>query len=426
MDVMEIVADRFLGALSRWLLNIADVIQQASETEKVIAILLPLFACLMSSWFNARIDRMPQRSWKTKFVDFIGPLMSPIFALMLCVLAIITFAAISEAHGLLSFVFKLSVAWLAIHIVLLMSSRKAAGWMIALVVMPITLLQFFGLWKPVTVALKAIKFSVGAFKLSAFTILKTLLAVIILFWIAGFLVDAVDRRLKRMRGVHVSNKALMSKLFQIFVYFLVFIIVMQILGVSLTALSVFGGALGVGLGFGLQKIASNFISGIILLFEKSVQVGDMIELTDGTVGTVHQTGARYTLIATLDGKEVLIPNEDFITQRMVNWTYSNKRARAEIKLGVSYDSDLDKAKELLVAAARAHPKCLNQPSPESFVTDFGESGINMILYFWVEDVIDGRMGPRSDIITTIHKTFKENGIEIPLPQREIHVIKGNA
>jgi small-conductance mechanosensitive channel len=421
---MEKITARFIEALSDWVTNIAQVIHHASDMEKVIAVLVPLFACLLSDWFNARIDRLNRISWKTKFVDFIGPLMSPIFALLLCTLAIIVLTATSGTQGLLHFVLKLSVAWLAIRIVLLMSTRRAAGWMIALVIMPITLLHFFGLWEPVTVALKAIKFSVGAFKLSAFTVLKTLLAIIILFWVAGFLVDAVDRRLKRVRGVHVSNKALMSKLFQILVYFVVFIIIMQILGVSLTALSVFGGAVGVGLGFGLQKIASNFISGIILLFEKSSQVGDVIELADGTVGTILHTSARYTLLETIDGREVLIPNEDFITQRMVNWTYSNKRARAEIKISVDYKTDLEQAKELVLAAARAHPKCLSDPAPNCFYTDFADSGIQMVLYFWIDDINDGRLGPRSDIIVAIKKSFKEAGIVIPFPH-QVHIDGGN-
>ncbi|MBN8542941.1 MAG: mechanosensitive ion channel [Alphaproteobacteria bacterium] len=420
---MEKIGAKLLDALSAWVMNIADVIHHASDVEKISAVLLPIIAILASEWLNARIDRISRKSWVTRIIDFSGPLLAPILAILFTASLVFSFVITEESHQLLNFLFKLAIAWLAIRAVVLMSSRKAAGWMIALVVMPITMLQLFGLWKPVTTALKEIDFAIGDFKFTAFTILQSLLAIIILFWIAGFIVSAVDNRLKRIRGIHVSNKALMSKLFQIFVYFVVFIIIMQILGISLTALSVFGGALGVGLGFGLQKIASNFISGIILLFEKSSQVGDVIELADGTVGTILQTSARYTLLETVDGREVLIPNEDFITQRMVNWTYSNKRARAEIKISVDYKTDLELAKNLVLAAARAHPKCLSDPAPACFCTDFGDSGILMVLYFWIDDISDGRLGPRSDIIMAIHKAFKENDIIIPFPH-QVHIDGG--
>lgn len=420
MRPMEKIIAKLLGAFERWLIETSNVIVNASTVEQIMAASLPVIACILGSWLNHRIDRMSQRSWKTKFVDFIGPLLAPLFSLLFVSLAASYLKATGHSHALLSFAAKVSIAWLIVRVVLLMSSRRTAGWVIALVVMPAMLLDFFGLWDPVSEALKAIKFSIGDVKLSAFIIVKTISAIIILFWIAGFLIDRVDYRLKRMHGVHVSNKALMSKLFQILIYFAVFIIILQVIGISMTALSVFGGALGVGIGFGLQKIASNFISGIILLFEKSSQIGDLVELADGTTGIIQQTSARYTHISAFDGREILIPNEDFITQRTVNWTYTNKRARVDIPIGVAYDTDLEKAKELVVAAARAHPKCLADPAPACFYTAFADSSINMVLYFWVEDVTDGRLGPKSDVIIAIQKSFDENGIVIPFPH-QVHV-----
>jgi len=301
------------------------------------------------------------------------------------------------------------------------------------VIIPLTLMHFLGLWSPVTGALKAVKFTIGTVKLTAYLLFKSLLAIIILLWIAGFVAKLVEQRVHRLHTVNISTRALMTKIFQILLYFIVFIVILQIVGIDLTALSVFGGALGVGLGFGLQKIASNFISGIILLFEKSVQVDDLIELTDGTLGTVRHTGARYTLIETLDAREVLIPNEDFITQRMVNWTYSNKRARAEITLSVAYGTDLKQARELMLTAARAHPKCLAEPAPTCFVVNFVDSGITMTLYFWIADITDGRLEPRSDILIAIWESFAAHGITIPYPQRELRLtdaaialLKGNA
>ena len=205
------------------------------------------------------------------------------------------------------------------------------------------------------------------------------------------------------------------------VYFLAFLFALGVLGIDLTALTVFSGAVGIGVGFGLQKIASNFISGIILLFEKSVEEGDLVELSDGIAGFVRETGARYTLIETFEGHEVMVPNEDFITNRVTNWTFSNSRGRIDINIGVSYGSDLDKVATLLVEAANGHPRCSQSPAAECFLVDFGDNSVNFTLYFWVDDVIEGRKRPRSDVLFAIWRKFKENDIEIPFPQRDLHI-----
>ena len=205
------------------------------------------------------------------------------------------------------------------------------------------------------------------------------------------------------------------------IYFLAFLLVLGVLGIDLTALTVFSGALGIGIGFGLQKIASNFISGIILLFEKSVEEGDLIELGDGTSGFVRETGARYTRIETFNGHETMVPNEDFITNRVTNWTFSNSRGRVDINVGVAYGTDLDFAARLITEAAQEHPRCMDTPVAECFLVDFADSSVNFTLYFWVEDVAEGRIRPRSEVMFAIWRKFKENDIEIPFPQRDLHI-----
>jgi small-conductance mechanosensitive channel len=418
---METLFALWIEGLKIWSLSVADRIASATTLDLTLVTIIPISALFVSALLNRRIDQLPKATWKTRAIDFVGPLLSPFLSVLLFGFAIVIFHALETTQALLYFGFKLSVAWLAMRGSLLMTSRRTAGWLIALVIIPITLLHFLGLWSPVTGALKAIKFSVGAVKLTAFLVIKTILAIIVLFWVSGFVVDLVDRRIRKITSINVSTRALISKIFQILLYFIVFIIILQILGINLTALSIFGGALGVGLGFGLQNIASNFVSGIILLFEKSVQVGDMIELTDGTVGTVRQTSARYTLIETIDAREVLIPNADFISQRMVNWTYSNKRARGTIPVTVAYGTDLERVKELMLSAARAHPKCLADPAPNAFVTGFADNGVAMTLYFWIADVTDGRLEPSSDIMIALWKAFQAEGITIPFPRRDIYV-----
>jgi small-conductance mechanosensitive channel len=222
-----------------------------------------------------------------------------------------------------------------------------------------------------------------------------------------------------LRTLGPSNRALIMQIFQIVLYFVVFMMVLQVVGIDLTALSVFGGALGVGLGFGLQKIASNFISGIIMLFEKSTEVDDLIELADGTSGFIRHTGARYTLLETFDGREVLIPNEDFITQRITNWTYSHRKARVDIAVSIGYECDPRKALELMKEAASAHPKCMSDPGPFTFVSNFGDNGIDLGLFFWVPDVVDGRLDPKSEVMIGILEAFRAHNISIPYPQRVV-------
>jgi len=214
---------------------------------------------------------------------------------------------------------------------------------------------------------------------------------------------------------------LVLKLAQIVIYLVAFLVGLDFVGIDLTTLTVFSGAVGIGLGFGLQKIASNFISGLIILMEKSIEEGDLIELSDGTFGYIRRASARYTLVETFDSKEIRVPNEDLITSRVVNWTFSNSSARIEIELGVAYDSDIDLAHDLILAAAREHPRCVIKPEPACFLRSFGDSSVNFILHFWVEDVTLGRWPTQSEVMFSIWRKFKDNGIEIPFPQRDLHI-----
>lgn len=399
------------------------VVALLTEPSIWIALFAFLSAYLLGKKVKRRARSSIRASLKTEFADFVLRLTAPLLALPMMLALCLLAKPFGLDEPVFAFFFKLALAWLAIKTVLIMSTRQSAGWMIAIVIAPITLLQLFDLWLPLVGALENISLSVGKFNLSLLAALKTLVVVTILFWLTGRVVTFVQSRIIRMKNLHVSHRQLLDKIFQIVLYFIVFLIVMQMLGIDLTALSVFGGALGVGLGFGLQKIASNFISGIILLLEKSIQVGDVIELQDGTVGNVRKTGARYTLMETTDGREVLIPNEDFITQRTISWTHSNKRARVEIVVGVAYQSDLDKVRALMLHAAQMHPMCLNEPKPMCVCDSFGESAIIFRLFFWIPDIDSGRMEPKSDVLLEIWRSFRAEGIEIPLPQRQVHILE---
>lgn len=263
---------------------------------------------------------------------------------------------------------------------------------------------------------------IGNVRFSAYTLIKGLLIILVIFWIARLVSEFGRKKIRGLSKIKAANRAIIAKSYQVIVYFVALMAALELLGIDFTGLTIFSGAVGIGVGFGLQKITSNFISGLIMLFEKSVEEGDLIELNDGLAGFVVETGARYTLVETFEGHEVMVPNEDFITNRVTNWTFNNTRGRISIDVGVSYDSDINLAYDLMLEAATEHPRTSDDPAPECFLVNYGESSVDFSLYFWVDDIIEGRKRPRSDVLFSIWEKFKQHGIKIPFPQRDIHMI----
>ena len=267
-----------------------------------------------------------------------------------------------------------------------------------------------------------LEFKIGSRVTSPYEILSKLAIIIFIFWVTAIVTETIDQRISKFKKIKTANRAIIIKMLHIGIYFVAFMVGLHLLGINLTTLAVFSGALGIGLGFGLQKISSNFISGLILLFEKSIQQEDLIEMEDGTFGFVRKARARFTLVETHDGREIMIPNEDFITSRVVNWTHSDKRGRIELEIGVSYDSDLEQVKEIILAAAKSHPRCLAEPwQPKCLLRGFGDSSVDFVLHFWVGDITIGRWEPDSEVLFEIWHQFKKHKIEIPFPQRDLHI-----
>ncbi|OLF71345.1 mechanosensitive ion channel protein MscS [Maricaulis sp. W15] len=264
-------------------------------------------------------------------------------------------------------------------------------------------------------------FSVGSLSVSAYDALRGVLVLALVFWTTAIVSAVVEGRLTALTRIRPTTRILITKVFQIVLYVIAFLVTMDLMGLDLTTLTVFSGALGIGLGFGLQKIASNFISGLILLLERSVEQDDLIELPDGVTGFVRKSSARYTLIETVDGKEILVPNEDLITNRVTNWTLTNTRGRIEVGIGVSYGSDLEAAQALILEAAREHPSTIEDPAPQCFLRNFGDSSVDFTLLFWIDDVVKGRWAPQSEVMFAIWRKFRDAGIEIPFPQRDVHI-----
>lgn len=267
-------------------------------------------------------------------------------------------------------------------------------------------------------------YSFGRYQISAYIVLQSLLVITVILWLTYWLSRLIDRRIGRMKNIHPSSKLLAQKILAITLYVFAGLLAVNVIGIDLTSLTVIGGALGIGLGFGLQKVASNFISGLILLFERSVKVGDLIEMEDGTLGFVRRNSARYTLIETTNMREIMIPNEQFIIDKVVNWTLSNKQGRIDINIGVSYEADLEQVQRILLEAAAAHPSALTNPAPQCQLRNFGTYAVEFTLLIWISDVTLGRGNTQSEIMFDIWHRFKAAGIEIPYPKQELTIKSG--
>lgn len=264
----------------------------------------------------------------------------------------------------------------------------------------------------------------GAFTLSPTRVIKAVFILVLGLWVIQILSKFVKTRLKKVRYLQVNTREVIAKSVDVCLYFLGMVVLLNSLGVNLSALAFVGGALGVGLGFGLQKITSNFVSGFILLFEKAIKIDDLVEVDNSAAGFVRKLGVIFTIVETFDGKEILIPNEDFISSRVTNLTYSNRKGRIDITIGVAYHSDLSLVQKLLLEAALAHPNCMQDPAPACYLREFADSSVNFLLFFFVDDVTSGRMQTRSEVMMSIWEKFKAHQIEIPFPQRDVNIKSG--
>jgi small-conductance mechanosensitive channel len=289
---------------------------------------------------------------------------------------------------------------------------------------PVATLQVFGWFDETVLFLDGISLEIGNIRLSVFFLMKAAVAAAILFWLGRVSNNAGQTVIRGQKSLDVPTRELFAKLFEIVLYMVVFVLLLQVLGLDLTALTVFGGALGVGLGFGLQQIASNFISGIIILLERSIGVGDYIELEDGKTGLLKEINMRSSTLETFDGKEINVPNEKFITTRFINWTRDDPRQRYEVEFSVTYDTDLHKVPPIVTAAVSSHPRVLQEPEkPDCELRGFGETGVQFGVEFWVDGLDDGPNKFSSDVLFLVWDALKENGIRMPYVQREARNLK---
>jgi small-conductance mechanosensitive channel len=268
--------------------------------------------------------------------------------------------------------------------------------------------------------MQSVSFRVGKEKLDLLMIVNGLV------WVSGIMVVALwfsrelENWLMRLSHLDLSLRLVFSKLARSLLLLLAVLIALPIVGIDLTVLSVFGGALGVGIGFGLQKIASNYVSGFIILLDRSIRIGDRL-MVENRVGYVSKITSRYVVLKGLDGTEALVPNEVMIANTVINQSYTDKTMWISLPIQVAYGTDLDLALDLLKLAAR-HERVKAEPGPNAYVTLFGENGITLEVGFWVLDPENGFMSLKSDINRAIWRAFCEHGVEVPYPQREVKLV----
>jgi len=294
---------------------------------------------------------------------------------------------------------------------------------------PLAVLHVFGWLTPTVEYLDSIAVSIGNIEFSAYGILRTLFFGFILFWIGRVSNNFGQQLIRQREELDIGTREIFAKLFEIFLLIIIFFILLQVMGINLTTLAVFGGALGVGLGFGLQAIASNFISGIILLLDRSLVIGDYIELEDGRAGTIRAMSMRCATLETFDGKDIVVPNETFITSSFTNWTHKDKKQRYSLEFNVAYKTDLHALFPILIETVSKHPQVISgdeveaELRPDAEISGFGDSGVDILVEYWMEGIDDGKNRVDADLKLMIWDVLKDHLVEIPFPQREVRLVE---
>lgn len=315
---------------------------------------------------------------------------------------------------------SLLAAWVIIESATILVSSHFWSRTIAISAWLLAALNILGILDPTIAFLDGVSFSLGQATISVLTIMQALVTFGILLWLSAIAGQITESKLKSARNLSPSIQVLTIKFMRISLSAIAFIMALAIVGVDLTAFAVVGGAVGVGIGFGLQKIFANLISGFILLMDKSIKPGDVIVVAD-YYGRVDALTARYVSVTTRDGVEHLIPNEELIINRVENWSHSHNLLRLRQIVGVHYKADVHKAIALCKEAAAETPRILDDPAPNCLMKEFGDSSVNLELRYWINDPMNGRANVTSDLLLRIWDKFHEHNIEIPYPQRDLHL-----
>ncbi len=381
------------------------------------------------AWVSAgRLERALEKGWAHPLYERFGkpvaevlaPLSLPVIWLTLQWFSVFAAENAKWSSQLIEIVVSLLTAWVIIRLASTLIGNATWARAIAMAAWTIAALNITGLLGPTAQVLDSMALQFGEVRISILGVTKAVIALAILLWLAGVISRLMERRLSAMPGVTPAAGVLFGKLFRIILFTIAIVVGLDSVGIDLTAFAVFSGAMGLGIGFGLQKVFSNLISGVILLMDRSVKPGDVIAIGE-TYGWINSLGARCVSVITRDGIEHLIPNEELISQRVENWSYTHRLVRLRLPIGISYDSDVKKAMELAIEVAQEVERVLTDPGVACLLLGFGDNAVNLELRIWIKDPQNGLSNVKSEILLTVWELFRANGIEFPYPQRDIHI-----
>jgi len=368
-----------------------------------------------------------KNNWKMA-TDGLVRIISPIIILIVLFLSKIYLDSFQSApilHIAISLVNALIIIRLGVYFIRYII--KPRPWIralentIASLVWIIVALYLFGLLSPIRESLVQIQFSFGENNFSLFLALQVIFGSGIAVLFAVTIGQFIENRLMKVDQLDMNARVMLNKILKITLYVVAVVVALSSIGLDLTFLSVFGGAFGVGLAFGMQKIASNYICGFIILLDKSIHIGDILMVGEH-YGVVTLIRSRYTVLRKLDGIEVIIPNETLISENIINHTLTDRKSRISVDVQISYKSSVDKAFEIMLNTAKNESRVLNDPMPSVFLMKFADSGIDLMLSFYILDPEEGSWGLKSDVYREIWKEFQKHNIEIPYPYRTVEII----
>jgi small-conductance mechanosensitive channel len=353
----------------------------------------------------------------------IGSASTAVFAILMIVARGIMLASTWPSRSyLLEISAKLAVAWLIIRLVTSLIRNEFVVRVVSLAAWLVAALSIIGQLESTLDALDSVAIVLGGLRLTPLLLIKLGVLLAIALWLANIASKFLEARITQSRDLTPSIQVLLVKMLRLALMVLAIAIVMSAVGINLSALAIFSGAVGVGIGFGLQKIVANFISGVILLADKSVKPGDLVTIGDSS-GRISAMNTRYISVAAGDGREFLIPNEDLITQKVVNWTYTDKNTLVKVNFSTNYDADPRLVCKLAIEAAEASPRATKGKPPNCIITEFAEAGMKFTLTFWISDP-DGMDRVKSDVMLSLWDAFKHDDIRVPYPVREIRIRGG--
>lgn len=364
------------------------------------------------------VDGWSDQAFMHQFFATLAGVVFPAFAVITLRVSAEAMLASGLAHNLLMGLSDLCVAWVVIRVISGLVPNRSLARGVGLVVWILAALHVMGLLEPLSAFLDGLSITLGETRISVLAVCKAALLAIILFQGAGLCSNFAEQRLATSRTISPSLRVLFSKGLKITLYAAALFIALSSVGIDLSSLAFFSGAIGVGIGFGLKTVFSNLVSGVILLMDRSIKPGDTIEM-GGVFGVVRGMHSRYCSVLTRDGKEYLVPNERLIANEVVNWSYSDTSIRIKIPVGVAYSSDVKLALKLLVKATEGIPRILTNPGPAARFVGLGDNSVDLQLRIWIGDPENGVANVRSAVLERIWDLFAEHDIEFPFPQRDV-------